>query len=70
MEIQIEFPTKKAAKNFAKWFRTEGFDLFTSSKINRKVIHSSEDFITCLATDEKLTDKFTNNYAGNFFDLQ
>lgn len=74
MEIQIGMPNKEAAQNFAKWFREEGFDLFTKSKFNKLKKGKEDSYITCLATDEKLTASVGNNwsseYAGQYFDLQ
>lgn len=68
MEIQIEVPNKKASENFANWFRKEGFELFTKSKFNKLDAKNTDCYITCLATDEKLTS--FNEYAGVYFDIQ
>ncbi len=68
MEIQIELPNEEAVKNFSKWFRKEGFDQFTKSKFNGKPTNDS--YVTCLATDEQLSDSRNSSYAGQFFELQ
>ena len=70
MEIQIELPTKNAAKNFEKWFREEGFDLFTKSKFNKLKKSDQDSYVTCLSTDEHLQTIYSNDYAGHFFELQ
>ena len=65
MQIEIEVPNKKAAKNFAAWFRKEGFDLFTKSKFNKLNRNNTDAYITCFATDEELT-QYGGEYAGQF----
>ena len=70
MEVQIELPNKDAVKNFSKWFRKEGFNLFTNSKYNKLESSNTDSFITCLATDEKLTMSNDGEYGGQFFELQ
>ncbi len=69
MEIQIGMPDKEAVQNFVKWFKKEGFDLFTKSRFNKLDGKNSDSYITCLATDEKLSTG-RNEYAGHFFELQ
>ena len=69
MQIQIEVPDRTAAENFIKWFRKKGFDAFTKSKFNKLTSKSTDSYITCIATDEKLTDG-GNKYAGQYLDLQ
>jgi hypothetical protein len=69
MEIQIVVPDKQAAKNFSEWFRKEGFDAFTKSKHNDLKKHG-DSYITCLATDERLSNSRDNSYEGQFFEIQ
>lgn len=61
-QVQIDFTTKKAVENFSNWFNKEGFDLFTKSKYN-KLTKTTDDFVTCLATDEKMD-------WGHYYELQ
>ena len=56
-QIQIDLQSKKAADNFYKWFCEKGFYLFTESKYN-KLTKVTDDFVTCLATDEKLDNGY------------
>lgn len=56
-KIEIYFPTKKANDNFYKWFCSNGFDLFTKSKYN-KLTKQTDNFITCLATNEKINSEY------------
>ena len=70
MEIQIEMPNKTAVKNFVKWFRKEGFNAFAKSKYNKLKSSDTDSYIICLATDEKLVDSNSGQYAGQFIELQ
>ena len=70
MEIQIEVPNEQAVKNFAKWFRKEGFDLFTKSKYNKLEPKNTDAYVTCLATDEKMTTHGSDEISGWFIELQ
>ena len=52
-QVQIYFITEKGLDSFTTWFKKEGFDLFIKSKYN-KLTKNTDDFATCLATDEKM----------------
>jgi len=68
MKIRIDTPNKQAAKNFAKWFRNEGFELFIKSKHNKMKKNNPDCYITCLSTDEELLN--LNEYDGQYFELE
>jgi hypothetical protein len=53
-QIQIDATTEQAVENFAQWFKKEGFDLFIKSKFNKLKPNNTDNFISCLATDEKM----------------
>lgn len=45
-QVEINFQTPAQAKQFAEWFRKEGFNRFLKSTFNKAEV-------SCLATDEK-----------------